>query len=89
MRTKGYNDKVKEDMIREHYRAKEARKYGAGKPSSEDVWEPRTEKVAAGTVFSQPFENPAVSDAEFQLAEMERRWRIKQEMGLADKKRQM
>jgi hypothetical protein len=89
MRTKGYDGKVKEDMIREHYRAKEARKYGAGKPSSEDVWDSRTEKVAPGTVFSLPFENPTVSDAEFQQAEMEKRWRIKQEMGIGNKERQM
>jgi hypothetical protein len=53
MRTKGYSAEQRERAIREHYRAKEFTKYGPGKPSSEDVWESRGEKVPEGTFFTQ------------------------------------
>ena len=53
MRTKSYTGDMKENLIREHYRAKEARKYGDGQPNSEDVWESRETLVLKGSVFSQ------------------------------------
>ncbi|RSL50263.1 hypothetical protein CEP54_012026 [Fusarium duplospermum] len=56
MRTKGYSPEMREKAIREHYRAKEFVKYGPGKPSSEDVWESREEKVPEGSTFNQPIE---------------------------------
>ncbi|RSL90193.1 hypothetical protein CEP51_000819 [Fusarium floridanum] len=56
MRTKGYSSEMREKAIREHYRAKEFVKYGPGKPSSEDVWESREERVPEGSTFNQPIE---------------------------------
>ncbi|KAM0440770.1 hypothetical protein ACHAPT_000071 [Fusarium lateritium] len=56
MRTKGYSPEMREKAVREHYRAKEFVKYGPGKPSSEDVWESREEKVPEGSTFNQPIE---------------------------------
>ncbi|KAF4341253.1 early meiotic induction 1 [Fusarium beomiforme] len=56
MRTKSYSPEMREKAIRDYYRAKEFAKYGPGKPSSEDVWESREEKVPEGTVFNEPVE---------------------------------
>ncbi|KUI67228.1 NAD-specific glutamate dehydrogenase [Cytospora mali] len=67
MRVKGYAaGKVKDDMIREHYRKKHLAKYGSGKPNSEDVWKERKERLPPGTAFVEPAEAPTVSDAEYQ-----------------------
>ncbi|KAG6235088.1 hypothetical protein E4U22_006712 [Claviceps purpurea] len=54
MRTRAYSGPVKADLIKQHYRNKAYRKYGGDKPSSEDVWERRTEKVPLGSAFSTP-----------------------------------
>ncbi|KAF4973407.1 hypothetical protein FSARC_301 [Fusarium sarcochroum] len=56
MRTKGYSAEQREKAIREHYRAKEFTKYGPGRPSSEDVWESREDKLPVGTTFNEPIE---------------------------------
>ncbi|KAM0564562.1 hypothetical protein ACHAPJ_000776 [Fusarium lateritium] len=56
MRTKGYSAEQREKAIREHYRAKEFAKYGPGKPSSEDVWESRKDKLPVGTTFNETIE---------------------------------
>lgn len=53
MRMRSKTGKVKEDMIRARYREKEWKKYGPGKPSSEDVWESRERKVEPGSVFNE------------------------------------
>ncbi|RGP77320.1 early meiotic induction 1 [Fusarium longipes] len=57
MRTNGYSAEQRERAIRDHYRAKEFTKYGPGKPSSEDVWESRGEKVPEGTFFTQSIDD--------------------------------
>jgi len=44
MRLKSYTEHDKAEMIKEHYREKEDKKY-TGKPNSEDVWRMRTQKV--------------------------------------------
>lgn len=73
MRAKGFEEgKVKEDAIREHYRNKELAKYGPGRPSSEDVWRERREKVPLGGAFSEPVPAATRGDAELQKWEMER-----------------
>jgi hypothetical protein len=78
MRVKGYRaGPVKDDMIREHYRKKHLAKYGPGKPSSEDVWRERRERVPPGTAFSEQVEPPMVSDTEYQKWEMERMEKIR------------
>ncbi|KAJ9133562.1 hypothetical protein NKR23_g10679 [Pleurostoma richardsiae] len=77
MRTKAYAPKMREDAIRAHYRARELDKYH-GKPSSEDVWREREEKVPLGTAFAETYERPDASDAEWQKAEMERLRRIRE-----------
>ena len=56
MRTKNYSGEMREKMIKAHYRNKDYAKYGGGKPSSEDIWESRAEKVQSGTVFIEPIE---------------------------------
>lgn len=78
MRAKGTPPgKVKDDMIRDHYRRKLLAKYGPGKPSSEDVWRERPERVRPGEAFAAQAEAPQVSDAEYQKWEMERMERIR------------
>lgn len=78
MRVKGYQPgPVKDDMIREHYRKRHLAKYGPGKPSSEDVWRERRERVPPGTAFSEQVEAPTISDAEYQKWEMERMGKIR------------
>ncbi|KAF5021995.1 hypothetical protein F66182_5952 [Fusarium sp. NRRL 66182] len=57
MRTKSYSAEMREKAIRDHHRAKEFTKYGPGKPSSEDIWESRGEKVPIGTAFNEPIED--------------------------------
>lgn len=84
MRVKGFGEgKVKEDAIRDHYRQKELAKYGPGKPSSEDVWRERRERVNEGEAFAMPVEAPTGDDAEMQRWEMERMERIRK--GLKDR----
>lgn len=82
MRVKGYQaGKVKDDMIREYYRKKELAKYGPGKPSSEDVWRERRERVKPGEAFAEPVDAPpSMNDAEYQRLEMERMERIRHEL---------
>jgi hypothetical protein len=82
MRTKHYSPQLRAEAIKEHYRAKEEAKYGGGKPSSEDIWESREERVAPGTAFSKRFEPPAVDDAEAQRIEAERRRRVRVAAGI-------
>lgn len=78
MRAKGTPPgRVKENMIRDHYRQKQLAKYGPGKPSSEDVWKERPERVRPGEMFAAQPEAPQVSDAEYQKWEMERMERIR------------
>lgn len=90
MRTKSYSPELRAQAIRAHYRAKEEAKYGGGKPSSEDVWESREERVAPGTAFRAPFDLPlpagarASDDAELQRREAEWRRRVREENGIFD-----
>jgi hypothetical protein len=80
MRTKSYPPEQRTAAIRDHYRKKEEAKYGGGRPSSEDVWESRDERVPPGTAFRTPFDAPIVDDAEFQRQENERRRAIREAM---------
>ncbi|KAM7199618.1 Protein of unknown function (DUF3128) domain containing protein [Rhypophila sp. PSN 637] len=82
MRTKNYSPEGKAEAIKEHYRAKEERKYGGGKPSSEDIWESREERVDVGTAFKKAFPPPVEDDAAFRKSETERRRMIRRELGL-------
>ncbi|KAG6040041.1 hypothetical protein E4U41_001559 [Claviceps citrina] len=59
MRTRTHTGDLKAAMVRTHYRNKAYRKYGQGKPSSEDVWERRMERLPPGSAFNMP-----VGDAE-------------------------
>ncbi|KAI0142423.1 hypothetical protein F4776DRAFT_611988 [Hypoxylon sp. NC0597] len=79
MRTRAYSSPQKEEAIRDHYRKKEYAKYFApGRPSSADVWEPRTEKVEPGSAFREPLDMPDVSDEEWRRREIERRRRVQE-----------
>lgn len=55
MRTRNYSDEKRQEMIRQHYRQKEA-KYKLG-PSCEDVWRPRTQPLRAA--FGEDTDDPA------------------------------
>ncbi|KAL2265142.1 hypothetical protein VTJ83DRAFT_6242 [Remersonia thermophila] len=84
MRTRTYPPDARAEAVREHYRAKEARKYGGGRPSSEDVWESRDERVAPGTAFRAAFEPPIADDDEFRREDFERRRRVQEAEGARD-----
>ncbi|RYP14367.1 hypothetical protein DL765_006412 [Monosporascus sp. GIB2] len=81
MRTRAYPGALKEEAIRDHYRRRElARYHGPGKPSSADVWEPRTERLPPGTAFREPL-GPMphdLSDEEWYAMEIERRRRVQE-----------
>ncbi|KAJ6439634.1 6-phosphofructo-2-kinase 1 [Purpureocillium lavendulum] len=81
MRTKSYTGELKEKMVRAHYREKEWRRYGSGKPNSEDVWESRTVKVPPGTAFTERVDAPTLSDDEWRRAEDSRRKAVRAELG--------
>lgn len=56
MKTKSYGEEMKKEVIREHWRGKEARKYGGvgdGGRGSEDVWRGRERMVERGSVFRE------------------------------------
>ncbi|KAI1408147.1 hypothetical protein F5Y13DRAFT_173096 [Hypoxylon sp. FL1857] len=79
MRTRAYSSPQKEEAIKDHYRKREYAKYfAAGRASSTDVWEPRTEKVEPGSAFREPLEMPNVSDEEWRRLEIERRRRVQE-----------
>jgi hypothetical protein len=86
MRTKSYSPEMRAEAIKEHYRAKEETKYGGGKPSSEDVWESREERLPPGKAFSESFDAPIEDDAEFQRVDAERRRKIKEMMAAEERK---
>jgi hypothetical protein len=81
MRTRSYSKEMRAEAIRAHFRAREAAKYGPGKPSSEDIWESRDEKVIPGTAFKQSFDMPEETDKEWQVQEIERRRVVRQQLG--------
>ena len=68
---------MKNEVIREHYRGKERRKYrGEGGMSSEDVWRSREVMVQPGTAFSEKVVwDEDVGDGSWNERERERRRR--------------
>ncbi|KAK0651187.1 hypothetical protein B0T16DRAFT_403289 [Cercophora newfieldiana] len=80
MRTKNYGPEMRAEAIKEHFRAKEQEKYGGGKPSSEDVWESRSEPVKPGTAFRAPFPAPKTGDEGIEKLDLERRRKEREEM---------
>jgi hypothetical protein len=81
MRTKQFSAEARADAVREHYRQRMNEKYYApGQKSSEDVWESREAMVEPGTAFTYKFDDPAEGDAEWNLKEMERRRKIREEV---------
>lgn len=81
MRTKSSGGPVKENLVREHYRRREYEKYGPGRPSSEDIWESREEKLPYGTAFTETVEVPQVTDDEWRKSENDRRKTIREGLG--------
>ncbi|TWU78595.1 hypothetical protein ED733_004467 [Metarhizium rileyi] len=81
MRTKSYTGDLKANMVRAHYRNKAYRKYGDGKPSSEDVWESRAERLPPGAAFNVPLDAPTMGDEEWRRTEEERRKSVRKDMG--------
>ncbi|KHN97373.1 uncharacterized protein MAM_04970 [Metarhizium album ARSEF 1941] len=81
MRAKSYTGELKANMVRTHYRNKAHSKYGDGKPSSEDVWERRTEKLPPGSAFNVPVDPPTVGDDEWRRTEEGRRKDVRRDGG--------
>ncbi|KZZ98722.1 hypothetical protein AAL_03240 [Moelleriella libera RCEF 2490] len=81
MRTRAYTGDMKANMVRTHYRNKAYRKYGEGKPSSEDIWQSRKERLPPGSTFNMPADEAEVSDEEWRRAEEARRRKIRQGLG--------
>ncbi|KAI1825070.1 hypothetical protein F4861DRAFT_212334 [Xylaria intraflava] len=86
MRTRAYTGEAKETAIRDHHRRRELTRYGPGMPSSTDVWEPRTERLPADSVFRGRYVPPEVSDEEWRRQEIERRKAILRMMREEDEK---
>ncbi|KAI5864283.1 hypothetical protein GGS23DRAFT_491936 [Durotheca rogersii] len=83
MRTRAYSGPTRERAIRDHYRRRNYDKYYApGRPSSADVWEPRSERLPVGEAFREPIETPDVDDEEWRRLEIERRRRIREALRL-------
>jgi hypothetical protein len=80
MRTKSFSPEAKAQAIKAHYREKEQLKYGGGKPSSEDIWETRSEPVPPGSAFQVPFTPPTVGDEGLEKLDLERRRKEREEM---------
>ncbi|KAI1869068.1 uncharacterized protein JN550_006055 [Neoarthrinium moseri] len=87
MRTRTMGGPVKEEAVRDHYRQKELAKYGPGRPSSADVWEPRQEKVPVGSAFREKYEKPDISDEEWRVLEIQRRKAIQEALAAEEKGR--
>ncbi|KAK3372899.1 hypothetical protein B0T24DRAFT_621681 [Lasiosphaeria ovina] len=85
MRTRTYGAEQKAAAIKAHYRDKEEKKYGGGRPSSEDVWQSRREPAQPGEAFQEKFAPPVHDDVEYQLAQLERRRKIREELGIASR----
>ncbi|KAI0181985.1 hypothetical protein GGR52DRAFT_568194 [Hypoxylon sp. FL1284] len=86
MRTRALPAPQKADAIRDRYRRREWEKYHApGTHSSADVWQPRDDKVQPNTAFQEPLEFPDISDEDWRRLEIERRKRIREELGYVEK----
>ncbi|PHH75680.1 hypothetical protein CDD82_4326 [Ophiocordyceps australis] len=85
MRIRTSSPELKANMVRNRFREMEQQKYGPGKPSSEDIWQSRDEKVEPGSAFTHAMPDPsAVGDEEWQRMETERRRLIRQNLGFED-----
>ncbi|KAB5585488.1 hypothetical protein GE09DRAFT_1210101 [Coniochaeta sp. 2T2.1] len=80
MRTKQYSPEMRAEAVREHFRRRlNERYYAPGRKSSEDVWESREGIVSEGSAFRHGFDEPKEDDKEWNLREIERRRRIREE----------
>jgi hypothetical protein len=73
MRTRAYTGAFKEEAIKDHYRQKELKKYGPGRPNSTDIWDARSEKLPVGAAFQNAYVKPDIDDEEWRRQEIERR----------------
>ncbi|QPH06270.1 hypothetical protein C2857_004640 [Epichloe festucae Fl1] len=81
MRTRAYTGDLKANMVRTHYRNKAYRRYGEGKPSSEDIWESRTERLPPGSAFNVPVGEADVGDEEWRAKDEARRRKLREGLG--------
>ncbi|KAI0025830.1 hypothetical protein F4780DRAFT_232093 [Xylariomycetidae sp. FL0641] len=81
MRARAYHGPMKEEAIRTHYRAKELAKYGPGRPSSTDVWEPRAERLPPDqAAFDKRVEMPEMTDEQWRQMMMLRRQMVQEKL---------
>ncbi|KAI0602285.1 hypothetical protein F4775DRAFT_536402 [Biscogniauxia sp. FL1348] len=78
MRARSMRGEARAATVRDYYRRREVARYGPGRPSSTDVWEPRTERLAPGEAFSQPYVVPEVDDEEWRRLEIRRRRMVRE-----------
>ncbi|KAI1639418.1 hypothetical protein F4809DRAFT_596098 [Biscogniauxia mediterranea] len=78
MRARSMRGEARANTVRDYYRRREVARYGPGRPSSTDVWEPRTERLPPGEAFSQPYVAPEVDDEEWRRLEIQRRRMVRE-----------
>ncbi|KAJ2902482.1 hypothetical protein MKZ38_000532 [Zalerion maritima] len=81
MRMRGLKGKMREEGIRQYYREKEEQKY-KGQKSSEDVWQPRKHVVQDGAFLTHELPKVELSDAEWNMMEIEERKKLREKLGL-------
>ncbi|GAB0133904.1 hypothetical protein EsDP_00002298 [Epichloe bromicola] len=81
MRTRAYTGHLKANMVRTHYRNKAYRRYGQGKPSSEDIWERRTERLPPASAFNVPVGEADVGDEKWRAKDEARTSKIREGLG--------
>ncbi|RKF72903.1 hypothetical protein GcM1_246103 [Golovinomyces cichoracearum] len=76
MRTRTYDNKSKEEAIKDYYRKVELSKYGKRGTSSQDIWKSRDHLVQKGTAFKSDEEEWKGTDEELRTAILDMRKRI-------------
>ncbi|RKF56359.1 hypothetical protein GcM3_195037 [Golovinomyces cichoracearum] len=85
MRTRTYDDKSKQEAIKDYYRKVELSKYGKRGTSSQDIWKSRDHLVQKGTAFKSDEEEWKGTDEELRTAILDMRKRIIEAAGSSGK----
>ncbi|RKF61303.1 hypothetical protein GcC1_158010 [Golovinomyces cichoracearum] len=85
MRTRTYDDKSKQEAIKDYYRKVELSKYGKRGTSSQDIWKSRDHLLQKGTAFKSDEEEWKGTDEELRTAILDMRKRIIEAAGSSGK----
>ncbi|TQS34726.1 hypothetical protein Golomagni_04880 [Golovinomyces magnicellulatus] len=88
MRTRTYDDKSKQEAIKDYYRKVELSKYGKRGTSSEDIWKSRDHLIQKGTAFKSDEEEWKGTDEELRAAILDMKKRIIEAAGSSGKERE-